>query len=50
VEDRGYHPGSGDRTRGLPVGIDVLFGLIAFGTIGFIWAILPEPYTDDPDR
>jgi hypothetical protein len=32
------------------VGIEILVGLVAFGTMSFIWAILPEPYTDDPDR
>ena len=25
------------------MGIEVLVGLVAFGTMSFIWAILPEP-------
>jgi hypothetical protein len=29
--------------------LEVLFGLLAFGTIGYIWAILPEPYKDETD-
>ena len=24
------------------MGIEVLFGLLAFGTIGFLWAVLPD--------
>ena len=27
--------------------LEVLFGLLAFGTIGYLWAILPEP---DPNE
>lgn len=25
------------------MGIEVLVGLVAFGTLSFVWAILPEP-------
>ena len=36
----GRPAGAGRRMR--VVGIEVLVGLVAFGTLSFIWAILPE--------